>query len=273
VKYRVRHITNYEYHDAVPLCQNQAHLSPRVFERQQCQSTHVTVQPEPTAMHPWVDYFGNSALHFAVEVPHDELTVTAESIVTVTPPRLPAPATTAPWEQVRDATKSSFGDKAVQFTFESPLIRFFNEARDYARPSFTPGRPILEAALDLTSRIFREFKYDPSATCVNTPTEDVLRALGLAARYVSGYLLTEPPPGQTKLVGADASHAWVSVYSPQQRAWFDLDPTNNQMPQLRHVTLAWGRDYSDVCPIKGVFLGGGDHRMYVSVDVAPTTDN
>jgi len=291
VKYRVRHITNYEYHDAVPLCQNQAHLSPRVFERQQCESTRVTVQPEPTAMHPWVDYFGNSALHFAVEAPHDELTVTAESIVKITPPRLPAPSTTAPWEQARDATKSSFGDKAVQFTFESPLIRFIDEARDYARPSFTTGRPILEAALDLTSRIFRDFKYDPSATCVNTPTEEVLRlrrgvcqdfahleitclrSLGLAARYVSGYLLTEPPPGQPKLVGADASHAWLSVYSPQQRCWFDLDPTNNQMPQLRHVTLAWGRDYSDVCPIKGIFLGGGDHRMYVSVDVAPTTDN
>lgn len=291
MKYRVRHITNYAYHDAVPLCQNQAHLSPRVFDRQQCESTRVTVQPEPTAMHSWVDYFGNSAVHFAVEVPHDELTVTAESIVTVTPPRLPAPAATAPWEQVRDATESSLGDKAVQFTFESPLIRLIDEAREYACPSFTPGRPILEAALDLTSRIFREFKYDPSATVVNTPTEDVfrlrrgvcqdfahleitcLRSLGLAARYVSGYLLTEPPPGQPKLVGADASHAWLSVYSPQQGSWFDLDPTNNQMPQLRHVTLAWGRDYSDVCPIKGVFLGGGEHRMYVSVDVAPTADN
>ncbi len=291
MKYRVRHITNYSYRDLVPLCQNQAHLLPRVFDRQQCESTRVTVQPEPTAMKSWVDYFGNSALHFAVEVPHDELTVTAESIVTVTPPRLPAPSATPPWEQVRDATKTSLDDKSVQFTFASPLIRLIDEARDYARPSFSPGRPLLEAALDLTGRIFREFKYDPEATCVNTPTEEVfrlrrgvcqdfahleitcLRSMGLAARYVSGYLLTEPPPGQTKLVGADASHAWLAVYCPQLRTWFDLDPTNNQMPQLRHVTLAWGRDYSDVCPIKGVFLGGGEHRMYVSVDVAPTGDN
>ena len=182
-------------------------------------------------------------------------------------------------------------DKAPQFTFESPLIRFIDEARDYALRSFAPGRPLLEAALDLTARIFREFKYDPTASCVNTPTEEILRkrrgvcqdfahleitclrSLGLAARYVSGYLLTDPPAGQPKLVGADASHAWLSIYCPQQNCWFDLDPTNNQIPQVRHVTLAWGRDYSDVCPINGIFLGGGDHRMYVSVDVAPTPDN
>jgi transglutaminase-like putative cysteine protease len=291
VKYRVRHITCYSYHGLVPLCQNQAYLSPRVFDRQQCELSKVTVQPEPIETHAWTDYFGNSALYFAVDVPHDELTVTAESIVKVTAPKLPAPAATPPWEHARDATAKSLTDKAAQFTFESPLIRFIDEAYDYALPSFAPGRPLLEAVLDLTGRIFREFKYDPTASCVNTPTEETLRkrrgvcqdfahleitclrSLGLAARYVSGYLLTDPPPGQQKLVGADASHAWLSVYCPQQNCWFDLDPTNNQIPQIRHVTLAWGRDYSDVCPIKGVFLGGGDHRMYVSVDVAPTPDN
>ncbi len=291
MKYRVRHITCYSYHGLVPLCQNQAYLSPRVFDRQQCELSKVTVQPEPIETHAWTDYFGNSALYFAVDVPHDELTVTAESIVKVTAPKLPAPTATPPWEEVRDATAKSLTDKAAQFTFESPLIRFIDEAYDYALPSFVPGRPLLEAVLDLTGRIFREFKYDPTASCVNTPTEETLRkrrgvcqdfahleitclrSLGLAARYVSGYLLTDPPPGQQKLVGADASHAWLSVYCPQQNCWFDLDPTNNQIPQIRHVTLAWGRDYSDVCPIKGVFLGGGDHRMYVSVDVAPTPDN
>ena len=290
MKYRVRHITSYTYHGMVPLCQNQAHLSPRVSKRQHCESTEVTVQPEPTAMHHWVDYFGNTALYFAVEVPHDELTVTAESIVAVSAPELPAPSATPPWEEARDATASTLEEKAVQFTFESPCIRLIKEAREYARPSFLAGRPLLEAALDLTARIWREFKYDPTATCVNTPTDEVLRnrrgvcqdfahlqitclrSMGLAARYVSGYLMTDPPPGQPKLVGADASHAWLSVYCPQQGCWFDLDPTNNQMPQLRHVTLAWGRDYSDVCPIMGIFLGGGEHRMYVSVDVAPTAD-
>jgi transglutaminase-like putative cysteine protease len=291
VKYRVRHITCYSYHGLVPLCQNQAYLSPRVFDRQQCELSKVTVQPEPIETHAWTDYFGNSALYFAVDVPHDELTVTAESIVKVTAPKLPAPAATPPWEQVRDATAKSLRDKAAQFTFESPLVRFIDEAYDYALPSFAPGRPLLEAVLDLTGRIFREFKYDPTASCVNTPTEETLRkrrgvcqdfahleitclrSLGLAARYVSGYLLTDPPLGQQKLVGADASHAWLSVFCPQLNCWFDLDPTNNQIPQVRHVTLAWGRDYGDVCPIKGVFLGGGDHRMYVSVDVAPTPEN
>jgi transglutaminase-like putative cysteine protease len=290
VKYRVRHITSYTYHDRVPLCQNQAHLSPRIFSRQQCESTRLTVQPEPKAMHSWVDYFGNTAHYFAVEVPHDELTVTAESLVTVSPPRIPAPSTTPPWEQVRSATASALHEHAVQFTFESPCIRLIDEAHEYAKPSFPSGRPLLEAALDLTTRIWREFKYDPTATCVNTPTKEVLRkrrgvcqdfahlqitclrSMGLAARYVSGYLMTDPPPGQPKLVGGDASHAWVAVYCPQH-GWFDLDPTNNHMPQLRHVTLAWGRDYSDVCPINGIFLGSAEHRMYVSVDVAPVADN
>jgi transglutaminase-like putative cysteine protease len=290
VKYRVRHITSYTYPEPVSLCQNQARLSPRVFARQQCESTRLTVQPEPKAMHAWTDYFGNTANFFAVEVPHDELTVTAESVVTVAAAQVPEPSATPPWEQARDATASTLVDKAVQFTFESPCVRFIPEARDYARPSFPSGRPFLEAVLDLTARIWKEFKYDPTATCVNTPTEEVLRnrrgvcqdfahlqitclrSLGLAARYVSGYLLTDPPPGQPKLVGADASHAWVSVYCPQL-GWFDFDPTNNQIPQLRHVTLAWGRDYSDVCPIQGVFLGGGDHRMCVSVDVAPVSAN
>ena len=241
-------------------------------------------------MHAWVDYFGNTAHYFAVEVPHEELTVTAESVVTVGAPQVPAPSTTPPWEQARDATAKALDDKAAEFTFESPCIRFIDEATDYARPSFPPGRPLLDAVLDLTARIWREFKFDATATCVNTPTEEILRnrrgvcqdfahlhitclrSLGLAARYVSGYLMTDPPPGRPKLVGADASHAWVSVYCPQL-GWFDFDPTNNQMPQLGHVTLAWGRDYSDVCPIQGVFLGSGDHRMYVSVDMAPTAEN
>ena len=170
-------------------------------------------------------------LYFAVDVPHDELTVTAESIVKVAAPKTPAPASTPPWEQApRRELDGPHGGKAAQFTFESPLIRFIDEARDYALRSFAPGRPLLEAALDLTSRIFREFKYDPTASCVNTPTEEILRkrrgvcqdfahleitclrSLGLAARYVSGYLLTDPPAGQPKLVGADASHAWLSVY-------------------------------------------------------------
>ena len=154
-----------------------------MFDRQQCELSKVAVQPEPIETHAWTDYFGNSALYFAVDVPHDELTVTAESIVKVTAPKLPAPAATPPWEEVRDATAKSLTDKAAQFTFESPLVRFIDEAYDYALPSFAPGRPLLEAVLDLTGRILREFKYDPTASCVNTPTEEILRK---AARRLPG---------------------------------------------------------------------------------------
>jgi transglutaminase-like putative cysteine protease len=157
---------------------------------------------------------------------------------------------------------------------------------DFAAPFFTPGRPLLAAVLDLTEQIFHEFRYRPGSTSIHTSTSEVfaqrkgvcqdfahleitcLRSLGLAARYVSGYLLTDPPPGQPKLIGADASHAWVSVFFPGT-GWLDFDPTNNQMPALRHVTLAWGRDFADVSPVRGVFLGGGKHAVHVSVDVAP----
>jgi transglutaminase-like putative cysteine protease len=161
--------------------------------------------------------------------------------------------------------------------------------RQLAEPSFTPGRPWLEAVLDLTKRIYTEFKYDPAATNVNTALDTVLRikrgvcqdfahlqigclrSMGLPARYVSGYLLTAPPPGQPKLVGSDASHAWTAAFSPEA-GWIDFDPTNNIIPGIGHVTLAWGRDYGDVCPIKGVLVGGGQHRMRVAVDVAPLPD-
>jgi transglutaminase-like putative cysteine protease len=290
VKYKVRHITTYTYNQAVSLCQNQACLSPRVFASQSCESTRLTVEPEPAAIHPWRDYFGNTVHYFAVEVPHDELSVTAESVVVVGARSVPEPAATLAWEKARDRVTGSHDETAIAaapFRFESPCIKLIPQAKEYVQPSFTAGRPLLEATLDLTARIWRDFKYDSTATCVNTATEEIfrgrrgvcqdfahlqitcLRSLGLPARYVSGYLLTDPPAGQTKLVGADASHAWVSVFFPDH-GWLDFDPTNNTMPQVRHVTLAWGRDYSDVCPITGIFLGGGDHRMTVSVDVAPT---
>jgi transglutaminase-like putative cysteine protease len=173
-----------------------------------------------------------------------------------------------------------------QFAVDSPHVKARAELAEFAQGSFTPGRPWLEALLDLTRRIFEEFVYDPAATNVSTPLDTVLamrrgvcqdfahlqigclRSLGLPARYVSGYLQTTPPPGKPRLVGADASHAWLSAWCGAH-GWVDVDPTNNVQPSLGHVTVAWGRDYSDVCPIKGVFIGGGDHRMEVSVDVEP----
>jgi transglutaminase-like putative cysteine protease len=209
--------------------------------------------------------------------------------VQVVAPEIPDPKSTPPWEDVRD--RFALGQppwwlEARQFGYPSPHVPIADELRNYAQPSFPAGRPWLVGVLQLTERIFKEFQYDPAATTVNTPVATVfknrrgvcqdfahleiacLRSLGLPARYVSGYLLTAPPPGQPRLVGADASHAWLSAFCPEV-GWIDFDPTNNQIPTTKHITLAWGRDYSDVCPIKGVLIGGGQHRMRVAVDVVP----
>jgi transglutaminase-like putative cysteine protease len=226
---------------------------------------------------------------FAVQEAHSKLTVTAVSKVHVAPLASPEAHETPAWETVRDqlhAPSTSRELEACQFCFDSPHVKLSGELASYALPSFPAGRPILEGAMDLMRRIREEFAYDPAATTVSTPLDTVLRlrrgvcqdfahlqigclrALGLAARYVSGYLLTMPPPGQPRLIGADASHAWLGVYCGE-RGWVDLDPTNNVIPSTNHITLAWGCDYSDVCPIKGVFIGGGHHAMDVWVDVLP----
>jgi transglutaminase-like putative cysteine protease len=175
-----------------------------------------------------------------------------------------------------------------QFTFDSPLVKASADLAAYAAESFTPRRPIVAAVLDLSRRIHADFLFDPTATTVSTPLPEVLalrrgvcqdfahlatgclRSLGLAARYVSGYLLTLPPPGKPRLTGSDASHAWVAIHTGNG-GWFDFDPTNDLVPSLEHITLSWGRDYSDVCPIKGVFVGGGQHGLSVHVDVAPVS--
>jgi transglutaminase-like putative cysteine protease len=277
--YEVTHRTRYRYEDPVSLSQNQTHLTPRSTPNQLCLSSELRIDPSPTVLDPWTDYFGNTAHFFALEEPLDELFE----------PSVPAAAETPAWDAVRDRlARPDDGETlaAAQFRFESSGVRRLPEALDYALPSFPPGRPILAAVIDLTTRIFREFRYRPGSTSVQTSTAEVfaqrrgvcqdfahvqiacLRSLGLAARYVSGYLLTDPPPGQPKLIGADASHAWVAVFVPGA-GWLDFDPTNNQMPRTRHVTLAWGRDFMDVSPMRGVFLGGGHHRVDVSVDVSP----
>ncbi len=289
MQYSVRHSTTYSYQTPVSLCQNQIHLTPRSTPNQSCSNFHLEISPEPVVRRRWTDLFGNEVWYFSIEEQHQQLTITSYSQVAVTPREPPQAALTSPWENVRDQlTQAANLDfrQAAQFCFESSYIRYLAEARDYAAPSFTPGRPVLDAALDLTSRIYHDFKYVPASTAVTTSTAEVLnlrrgvcqdfahlqitclRTLGLAARYVSGYLMTDPPPGQPRLIGADASHAWLSIYCPGN-GWIDLDPTNNVIPQSRHVTVGWGRDYSDVCPIQGVFTGGGKHEMQVSVDVAP----
>ena len=289
LQYSVRHTTTYSYADPVSICQNQIHLTPRVTFNQTCSDFRLEVAPEPVIRRRWVDTFGNDVWYISIEEPHRQLSVTGRSVVGVTPREIPAPQMTPAWERVRDTLAEAAISElrlASMFRFESPYIQFLAAASAYAAPCFIAGRPLMEAVLDLTARIHADFTYSPASTSVTTPTRDVLqrrcgvcqdfahlqitclRGLGLAARYVSGYLVTEPPPGKPKLVGADASHAWVSVFCPEF-GWIDVDPTNNMIPGQRHVTVGWGRDYGDVCPIQGVFTGGGPHTMNIAVDVVP----
>jgi transglutaminase-like putative cysteine protease len=286
--YRVTHTTTFRYGKLVSLCHNLVHLTPRTCARQKCLSSQLHMTPAPKLCIEQVDFFGNRATYFMVEEPHEELTLTAVSETEVVPFAAPDAAVTPPWESVRaelEQDHSPQGLEARQFVHDSRYVKTSPELAAYAAPSFPAGRPVLEAARDLTRRIHQDFHYDAKATTVATPIHDVLehrrgvcqdfahlqigclRAQGLSARYVSGYLRTNAPPGQERLVGADASHAWLSVYCPGS-GWIDLDPTNDLIPSDGHLILAWGRDYDDVSPVKGVNLGGGRHSVNVGVDVA-----
>lgn len=287
--YKITHSTTYSYSETVPVCHNEVHLTPRENQLQVCSYHRLLIRPHPAISGKRLDYFGNPVSYFTVQEGHNKLTVTAVSKVRLAPPPERDPAVTPPWEKIRDSLprfRHPEGLDAYQYVFDSPHVLCSADLAAYALESFTPRRPILEAAFELGERIHRDFQYDATATSVHTPLAEVLehrrgvcqdfahlaigcfRSIGLASRYVSGYLRTVPPPGKARLVGADASHAWLSVFCPDW-GWIDLDPTNNARPSLDHITLAWGRDYSDVCPIKGVFVGGGQHGMSVSVDVAP----
>jgi transglutaminase-like putative cysteine protease len=289
IRYQVLHATNYFYSEPVPLCQNEVHLRPRDTSRQKCLTNRLDISPPPHKLEERRDYFGNPIHFFTLQDRHRQLSVAARSEVEITSADYLAPDETESWERVRDRMRGKAGCTnlaALEFTFDSPHVTASPELAEFASASFTPGRPWLEATLDLMARIYHDFSYDETATNVSTPLETVLamrrgvcqdfahlqigclRSLGLPARYVSGYLLTTPPSGQPKLVGADASHAWTAAWC-EEYGWVDFDPTNDIVPSMRHVTVAWGRDYSDVCPIKGVFIGGGDHSMDVSVDVEP----
>jgi transglutaminase-like putative cysteine protease len=285
VTYEISHVTHYFYSEEVPLCHNEVHLAPRDTARQTCLFHELALVPPAAKIEEALDYFGNRVSYFTIQEQHSELLVTSKSRVKLLPRRDEPPGSPA-WEEVRERMRRCAGEdvEICQFIYDSPQVAVSRELAEYAAPSFPGGRPWHEAVLDLTARIFRDFVYDPTATNTSTPLAEVLesrrgvcqdfahleigclRAMGLPARYVSGYLQTTPPPGKPRLVGADASHAWISAWCPEMN-WGDFDPTNNVVPNLDHVTLAWGRDYSDVCPIKGVFVGGGQHSMRVSVDV------
>lgn len=289
MRYDVRHETEYGYSQPVTIGHSVLHLKHRPVDHQHILSNSIDIVPRPAVIADRVDYFGNPMLFTTVQQPHQSMTILAQSVVEVERVEPLIEGVSLPWEKVRESLPSDItpaGLDAYQHTFDSPMTGGSAEFEAYARKSFTSGRSMFDASRDLTSRIYHEFKFDPTTTNVATPVAQVfeqrsgvcqdfahlmiacLRSLGLPARYVSGYLRTEPPPGQERLEGADASHAWVGVYSPDF-GWVDFDPTNDKVVGCDHITLAWGRDYSDVAPVKGQILGGGEHWVEVRVDIRP----
>jgi transglutaminase-like putative cysteine protease len=289
LKYRIVHSTTYHYSDPVPVCHNQLRLSPRETAYTNCTSHRMLIRPTPGNVTRRKDWFGNLVQSFSLDESHRKLLITATSRVTVSPQSVPEASQTPKWEDivtgVRDQSIDGWFD-VTEFLCDSSLASRDAVFRDYTAECFGPDVPVLVGAIALMTKIFKEFKYDPRATTVVTrPSEALsekhgvcqdfahvaiscLRSLGLPARYVSGYLRTLPPPGKERLIGSDASHAWFSVWCGEA-GWIDLDPTNDKVCGTDHIPIAWGRDYSDVAPIRGVFIGGGQHSLNVSVDVEP----
>ena len=287
MRYSINHTTQYQYSNPVTLCHNEAHLLPRSLSRQRCLDARLYVQPTPAVYHERKDFFGNRVVYFSIEEPHSTLAVTASSEMEMSSLALPDVQATPMWEEVQQLLRQGVNRGALearQFLLDSPMVTASALFAAYAMEIFTPGRPLLLATQELTRRIFTEFTYDLEFTTVATPVDEVfahkrgvcqdfahfaiacLRSLGLAARYVSGYLETLPVADQPQLIGTAASHAWMSVYCPEL-GWVDFDPTNDLMPSDRHIIVAWGRDYSDVTPLKGTILGGGEHELKVEVEV------
>jgi len=294
MKYRVRHETLYTYAEPVDLASHMVHLSPRALPHQRVLSVALSADPPPARISLAADYFGNEVRWMFIDRPHERFTVLLDAAVDVAFPPAPPPTATPAWEHVaRDARAGGpRGWQAAEFAFASDMAPADPAVGAYVRPCFPPGRPVLIGLLDLTARINRDFAFRPGVTTIQTPVDRVLaqragvcqdfthlmlaglRTLGLPARYVSGYLRTRPPAGQATRRGADQSHAWVGAWLGPDHGWIDLDPTNNLVVADEHVVLAWGRDYGDVSPNRGVILGGGQHTVSVSVDLAPfaTTD-
>jgi len=294
-RYHVLHETHYDYGGTVSLSQQILHLVPRPSEWQSCIRYELTIEPEPSWRASGYDAFGNPVEWLAFNQPHEELHVRSEMEVEVRSHGMIDLGESIPWDDLVQRLVYQGGvapradDLAAKhFLYESPNIRVKNELRAYARDCFAPGRPVLEAVQALMEKIHREFKFDPEATTIATPVLEVLekkrgvcqdfahlmiaciRSVGLPARYMSGYLLTHPPPGQPRMVGADASHAWVSMYAPDTAlGWVEFDPTNNLRPDTQHITIGWGRDFNDVSPLRGIILGGGGHEPEVAVTVTP----
>ncbi|TWU51797.1 transglutaminase family protein [Rubripirellula reticaptiva] len=298
IRYRISHRTHYSYSDAVAICQNQLRMQPRTGGRMTVHSSTIAIHPKPDSVFEHNDYFGNHVYSFAIESLHRELKVVASSDVTVATVSIspihqdagqPVFNDDIPWETIAAQSRPPLHMplRILEYRCDSPRISVSDLFASYASKSFTPGRGILASSLDLTQRIHREFKYDSDATDVNTTTEKAfeikagvcqdfahvqiacLRSLGIPARYVSGYLRTIPMKGVDRMVGADESHAWLSVYSGEAHGWIGCDPTNACFVGSQHIPICVGRDYSDVSPMRGVVLGGGTTSLRVSVDVEP----
>lgn len=295
--HHIIHDTEYEYATPVVLAQHLLHLRPRNCAWQCLNSVLLKVDPEPGHWRESIDAFGNPVARIAIDGSHRALTVTSTLHIEVgeRPWAHHAPTGGLPWEQVLASLEFQSGGplEPMRYRHRSPNVLVKSQLSDYACASFAPGRPLLDACTDLMGRIHRDFTFDPEATEVGTSVLDLLdkkrgvcqdfahfmiaalRAYGLSARYVSGYLLTEPPPGQPRLVGVDASHAWVAAWIPDGRGgaeehrWIEFDPTNNCLADQRHIVVAWGRDFSDVSPLRGVIQGGAEHDLKVRVTVMP----
>ena len=291
MRYRIVHQTEYFYTDRVPLCHNVIRLRPRDTALQTCESSELSITPLPSDHRDRIDYFGNHATWIAIQEPHLSLKIDMTSEVSVSHSNVPADLTGPPWEQVTAMISSGLAPNflaAREYTFDSPYITKCAELAAFAQPDFPPGAPLVNCITNLTHRIFDEFVFDTGATTIGTPVLEVLqhrhgvcqdfahlqiaclRSLGLPARYVSGYLVTKPPPGQRRLVGADASHAWISAFIPGY-GWLDFDPTNDTVPTDQHITIGWARDYDDLSPVKGITIGGHGHALDFSVDVEAMT--
>ncbi|MBR9903940.1 MAG: transglutaminase family protein [Gammaproteobacteria bacterium] len=285
MNYTLRHTTRYHYSAPVTLCHSEARVLPRKTPHQQCGASELQISPMPQVQMERRDVFGNRVLYFAMEDVHQTLDVTVVTPLS-TQPLAALPPTSSAWESVAQHLSQANSFDVQLYRLDSPFIRRNAELASFAHSCFTPGRPIVEAALALNELIYQTFEYDPSFTTLATPLSEVLanrrgvcqdfahlaigalRSVGLAARYVSGYLETQPPPGQPRLIGADASHAWLATWIPEW-GWLALDPTNGTVAGEQHPVLAWGRDYADVAPLKGVMNGGGEHQLEVEVDVMP----
>ena len=287
--YKLRHTTRYEYEAPVLHAHHSAHLRPRTTDNQTVSESALQVHPSPRSVREQADYFGNICDIIELGESHDCFEVTAHTRVAVGRKTIAEspPCGLTTWDNTVLNLKSGTGYLTeLELAFDSPLVRAHPMLHQYAANLFTPGRDLVDSIQELNHRINHDFTYEPSSTEISTPLAVVmrerrgvcqdfahvavgcLRSFGLAARYVSGYLETQPPPGKPRLVGADASHAWASVFVPGA-GWLDFDPTNNVLPSDRHVTVGWGRDFSDVSPLKGVVLGGGNHTVTVAVDVEP----